>query len=364
MAGDDRQYGPSSAWQTGGTGAVPPPPQPVPAQSQAPPPAPPRRRGTNWWVVALIVFLVVSFLGGVLLVGVAIIGLVAGEDGDVFAGFGDKVGVITISGVITSTGEESAFGDVVPGAKSYMKMIRDAARDNSVRAVVVRIDSPGGGAAASQEIYGEVLKLRDEKPVVISMGEVAASGGYYISSAGDKIYANPATLTGSIGVIMQTLQYQDMLDKIGVEMGALTTGPYKDTGSPVRPMRDDERKMLKGMLDNICDQFVRDVAAGREMEEAKVRKIADGRILTGEQALELGLVDELGNYHDAIAAAAKLGGIEGEPKVKHFSESGALKYFFGALAELGKRELVNKLLYDFRLVGAERMLEMPAIGAE
>ena len=306
MAGDDRGYGPSPAWQRGGSeqadGApaeVTPPRTPAsPAtppprtQAAASPPSPPRKRGMSGWVIAVIVFLVLSLLGGIALVGLAIVGLAAGEDSDLFTGFGDKVGVITISGVITASGSESMFGDTIPGSRAYMRMIRDAAKDDSVKAVVVRINSPGGGAATSQEIYDEIIRLKEKKPVVVSMGEVAASGGYYIASAANKIYANPATLTASIGVIMHTMQYQDLLAKIGVEMGALTTGRYKDTGSPVRPMREDEREMLEAMLNNVCDQFVRDVAAGRKMKEADVRKIADGRVLTGEQAKEAGLVED------------------------------------------------------------------------
>lgn len=315
-------------------------------------------------MIALIVLVALSLLGGMLLVAVAMVGLVMSEEGDGLSGFGPKVGVITISGVITASGEENIFGETILSARAYMKMIRSAGEDDSVKAVVVRINSPGGGAAASQEIYTEIMRLREKKPVVISMAEVAASGGYYIASAGSKIYANPATLTGSIGVIMETVQYQEMLGKLGIEAGALTTGPYKDTGSPVRPMREDERQMLKAMLNNVYEQFVRDVAKARKMDEAAVRKVADGRVLTGEQALKAGLVDELGNYHDAIAAAAKMGGIEGEPKLKHFGSSRPWAQLLGTMTRMREQELLRRLLYDFRLVNAERMLQMPALGVE
>ncbi len=309
-------------------------------------------------------FLVMSFLGGLLLVGLAIAGLAGGDGGEMWGGFGDKVGVITIAGVITSADQEGTFGGVTLGARSIMAQIRAAAKDDSIKAVVLRVDSPGGGASASQEIHGEVVKLADEKPVVVSMGGMAASGGYYVSAAADEIYANPATLTGSIGVIMNTMQYQDMLGKLGVEMGALTTGPYKDTGSPVRPMRDDEREMMQGMLDNIYEQFVRDVAAGRDMSEADVKKIADGRVLTGEQALDAGLVDKLGNYYDAIAAAAELGGIEGEPKIKRFSRSGGLRGILGSMMARQRQRAIDSLLQDFRLSGVEWMLRMQPLAPE
>jgi protease-4 len=279
-----------------------------------------------------------SFLGGLLLVGLAVAGLAGENTGEIWGGFGDKVGVITIAGVITSADQEGTFGGVTPGARSIMAQIRAAAKDDSVKAVVLRVDSPGGGASASQEIHGEVVKLADEKPVVVSMGGVAASGGYYVSAAADEIYANPATLTGSIGVIMSTVQYQDMLGKIGVEMGALTTGPYKDTGSPVRPMRDDEREMMQA--------------------------IADGRVLTGEQALDAGLVDKLGNYHDAIAAAAELGGIEGEPKIKRFSSSGGLRGILGSMMARQRQHAIDSLLQDFRLSGVEWMLRMQPLAPE
>jgi len=188
-----------------------------------------------------------------------------------------------------------------------------------VKAVVLRIDSPGGGVAPSQEIYDAVTKLRATKPVVASLGGVAASGGYYIASACDAILANPGTLTGSIGVIMQLGNVQELLQKIGVQAEILKAGAYKDMGSPVRPLTDEERALFQQMIDSAHTRFINAVAGGRKMDEAKVRTIADGRVYSGEQARAIGLVDELGGLQDAIAMAAKRGGITGEPNVSHAS---------------------------------------------
>ncbi len=216
--------------------------------------------------------------------------------------FGDKVGVLEVKGVIAN---------VQPTIEELAKF----RRDGSVKAVVVRIESPGGGVSPSQELYQEIRRTVREKPVVVSMGSVAASGGYYIACAAQKIYANPGTITGSIGVILQFTNFEELLRKIGFRMEVVKSGPYKDVGNPGREMTAEEKAYLQEMVDNVHQQFVRDVARGRRMKVEKVREVADGRIFTGEQAMELGLVDELGNLKDAINAAAKMAAIEGEPKI-------------------------------------------------
>jgi len=189
--------------------------------------------------------------------------------------------------------------------------------DPLVKAIVVRIDSPGGGVAPSQEIYNAIKRVRKEhnKTVVASMGTVAASGGYYIAVATDRILANPGTLTGSIGVIMQMANFHELLEKIGVKSVVVKTGKFKDLGSPFRPMSEEDRQVLESVLNDTLSQFIEAVAEGRSMDPAEVEQLADGRVFTGRQAKEVLLVDELGDLHDAIQLAGELSGIEGAPRV-------------------------------------------------
>ncbi len=165
--------------------------------------------------------------------------------------------------------------------------------------------------APTQEIYQEILRTRKSKKVIASLGSVAASGGLYVAAAADRILSNPATVTGSIGVIMQTANIEDLLSKVGLRSVVIKSGPYKDIGSSTRPMSEDERAILQKMVDDLHGQFVRDLAGGRGLEVARVGELADGRIFTGEQAVGLGLVDQLGNFEDAVNLAGKLGGLEG-----------------------------------------------------
>jgi protease-4 len=218
--------------------------------------------------------------------------------------FGGRVGVVDVKGVITES------EDVVGALKSFE-------RSPTVKAVVVRVESPGGGVAPSQEIYHAILKLRKTKPVIASLGGVAASGGYYVASACDAIVANPGTITGSIGVIMELGNVQGLLQKIGVHAEVIKAGEYKDMGSPVRPLTEKERKLFQRMIDSVHAQFIEAVADGRSMEQEKVEELADGRIFSGEQARTLGLVDALGGLEDAVALAAQRGGIVGEPRTTH-----------------------------------------------
>jgi len=242
--------------------------------------------------------------------------------------FGEKVGVLEVKGVIAN---------IQPTIDELVKF----RKDGSVKAVVVRIESPGGGVSPSQELYQEIRRTVQVKPVVVSMGSVAASGGYYIACAAQKIYANPGTITGSIGVILQFTNFEELLRKIGFRMEVVKSGPYKDVGNPGREMTAEEKAYLQEMVNNVHQQFVRDVARGRHMKVEKVREVADGRIFTGEQAMELGLVDELGNLKDAINAAAKMAAIEGEPKVVYPEKErkSLLDYFFDQITE----KLANNL---------------------
>jgi len=215
---------------------------------------------------------------------------------------GDKVAVIPVTGMIADS-------------ETTIESLKKFGKDDSVKAIVLRINSPGGGVGPSQEIYEEVGKVRAKKPVLTSMGALAASGGYYIACATQKVYANPGTITGSIGVLMPFVNIKELAEKIGVKGMTVKSGEFKDMGSPLRDMRPEERALLQAVVDNVNLQFVHAVAQGRNLEPGEVLKIADGRIFTGEQAKALGLVDALGDLEDAVAEAGKLGKIAGEPRV-------------------------------------------------
>ena len=220
---------------------------------------------------------------------------------------GPKVGVIEISGAITE-------------AEDTLARLKAFREDDTVRAIVIRINSPGGAVSPSQEIYSEIRKTIPTKKVIASMGSVAASGGYYLAAAANGIVANPGTITGSIGVIMGYTDLQEVFRKIGLTPVVIKSGAFKDMGSPLREMTPEERAILQGFVDQIHGQFVQAVAEGRNMDSAAVAPLADGRIYSGQEALELGLVDRLGNLSDAIAWAGSLGGIEGEPEVIYARE--------------------------------------------
>jgi len=224
---------------------------------------------------------------------------------------GEKVGVIHLSGVITAEDQASLLGTPVGGgASSVVRYIRQAAKDDAVKAVVLRINSPGGSAAASQEIYEALMAARQSKPFIASMADVAASGGYYAAAGCERIVANRATMTGSIGVIMHGYDASGLLDWLRVDPATIKSGKYKDIGAMDRPMTAEEKRLLQEMVDNCYQQFLGDVARGRGVKVEVIKPLADGRILTGEQARKAGLVDELGGFWDAVKLAAKLGGVK------------------------------------------------------
>ncbi len=236
----------------------------------------------------------------------------------------DAVAVVRIEGVIVSGREPDFFLSSSGNAfsESIIERLRRADQDSSVKAIVLRVNSPGGGIVASDEIYQALLKV--EKPVVVSMGEMAASGGYYVSCAADKIVANPVTLTGSIGVISTVPNFEELLDKLGIEMLVFKSGPMKDQLSPYRHPTEEEIIHWQGITDEAYEQFLAIVAKQRELDLDAARDLADGRVYTGQQALDLGLVDQLGNLSDAIELAAQLGNIEGEPRVMEYQRTPSL----------------------------------------
>ncbi len=213
----------------------------------------------------------------------------------------EKIGVIEVIGPIMQS-------------KKIVSDLKSFERNTRVKAVVLRIDSPGGGVGPSQEIYAAVKALKN-KPVIVSMGSVAASGGYYIAAPAAHIFANPGTITGSIGVIMEFPDIAALLDKIGLNRRVIKSGAYKDIGSPVREMTAEEQVLLQGLIDDVYSQFVAAVASGRDLDRDVVEKLADGRIFSGSQAKTAGLVDELGGLQAAIEYAARRVGIEGDPEV-------------------------------------------------
>jgi len=218
------------------------------------------------------------------------------------SGAGGKVAVIEVEGIIS-------------GSREIIERIHTLRDDTTVKAVVLRVDSPGGTVGPAQEIYEELVKLQQHKPVITSMGSVAASGGYYIAAGTQKIFANPGTITGSIGVLIEVANFEELFGKIGLRSEVIKSGEFKDTLSPSRTMQTDERDLIQSLINNIHGQFVDAIARGRGMPRKDVMALADGRILSGEQARAAGLVDELGNLYDAIQAAADMAGIEGKPNV-------------------------------------------------
>jgi protease-4 len=264
---------------------------------------------------------------------------------DSAAGSG-KVGVIYIEGPIAS-GRSATLFESQTGAEDIAASLREAARDSGLKAVVIRLNNPGGTPAASQEIDNELQRLRQSgKVVVASMGDTAASGAYWIAAGADQIVANPGTITGSIGVFMQTTNLEELYGKIGMEREIYKSGPYKDMGSTDRPVTPEERAIFQSMVDDIYNQFVEVVARGRHKDVAEVKKLADGRVYTGRQAKELGLVDQLGDFHDAVLLAGKMAGIAGEPAIVEIGEKSLWQGLFAGvkgstLSGLGLTELLG-----------------------
>jgi len=214
----------------------------------------------------------------------------------------DGVGVIDLQGVIVSP--EETLQDLL-----------EFRRNDKVKAIVLRIDSPGGAVGASQEIFQEVLRTNRSKPVVASMGSVAASGGYYAALGAERILANPGTITGSIGVIVKFANLEELFGKIGYRSEVIKSGKLKDLGSPSRPLSEEERALLQGLIDNVHAQFIQSVAENRHLPAEQVRALADGRVFSGEQAEQAGLIDALGNFTDAAILAAELGGLKPEAEM-------------------------------------------------
>lgn len=233
-------------------------------------------------------------------------------------GSSSAIGVIDIQGTISNGSSVSVLEVSGAGAQEIMATIREARERDDIKAVVLRINSPGGTPAASQEIGIELDRLRESKPVVTSMGDVCASGGYWLACSTDHIVASGSTITGSIGVIMELTNLEQLYKKVGVNMETIKSGEHKDIGSPSREITEEERALLQEVIDDSYEQFLSQVQKGREgkIDNAKLREIADGRIFTGRQAQKIGLVDSLGDYYDAIEIAKKKAGINKEVSIE------------------------------------------------
>ncbi len=283
--------------------------------------------------VIIAVIIAVSFLIAIGFFGLIFIGLLAEDEGVAWGGFGEKVAVVEIYGTIYDS-------------SSIVRQLKKWGDNSSVRAIVLHIDSPGGAVAPSQEIYNEILRVREEegKIVVASMLSVAASGGYLISCAVDRIVANPGTITGSIGVVIQFPTVGELFDKIGIAYETVKSGELKDVGTLDRRMTKNEREMLTEMVMDTYEQFVDVVADGRGMDRDDVYDVADGSVFSGRRALELGLIDTLGSFEDAVRIAAEMAEIEGEPKVvREYKPKQTIWDLLGSLAgeikEIGHGEI-------------------------
>jgi protease-4 len=224
-----------------------------------------------------------------------------GSGGNFFAGLGKgKIGIIEIQGAITDSGP-------------LVERLHKFRLDDSIKGVILRVDSPGGAVAPVQEIYEEIIRLREKKPVVASLGSVSASGGFYVAVAADRVFANPGTLTGSIGVIMETVNVEGLLHWARIETKTIKSGKFKDIGSPLRKMTPEEEAYLQKLANGINRQFIKAVSQSRKLPLAKVTALADGRVFSGDEAKSLGLVDELGSFQRAVEYLAGKLGISGEP---------------------------------------------------
>ncbi len=286
---------------------------------------------TAKWLIGIFSFLAIFFF----FIVMAFVSLFNSEETeDVSSGNAGTIALVELN-------------EEIVGSQHIVQQIKRYRENTGVRAIVLRIESPGGGVSASQEIYEEVKKTREYgKPIVVSMGSVAASGGYYIAVGASRIVANPGSITGSIGVISQFMHVNQLLDKIGVTSTTIKSGQMKDAGSPFRSSTAEDKKYFQEMIDDIHDQFVTTVAVERKLEKTLVKKYADGRVFTGRKAYELKLIDTLGTYQDAIKIAAQLGEIYGTPRViKERKRERFSDMVFGEVRS-GLNQMKNELLYQ------------------
>ncbi|MGE7877436.1 signal peptide peptidase SppA [Peribacillus muralis] len=257
--------------------------------------------------------------------------VIGGED------YTNVIAVFDVEGTIQDTGEASLLSSATYNHRAFMDKLKMAEENDDIKGIILRVNSPGGGVVESAEIYDKILDIKKvKKPVYVSMGSMAASGGYYISAPADKIFASPETMTGSLGVIMHGYNYEKLAKKYGVEFETIKSGPHKDIMSPTREMTGEERDILQNMINNSYDRFVKVIADGRGMTEQEVRKIADGRIYDGRQAKENHLIDDFGHLDDVIAAMKTDIGKKDAQVIRYTDEAG-----FGSLFSMGAQKMLG-----------------------
>ncbi len=273
------------------------------------------------------VIIVISFFVAFGFMGLMFVGIMSGDSDFNISGLGGNIGIVEVFGAINE-----------PVGRRAIEQLEEWSDDNSIKAIVVHVNSPGGGVAISQEIYDAMNRVREEtgKPIVVSMASVAASGGYYIACAADRVVANPGTITGSIGVIFQFNTFEKLMDKVGIGTETIKSGLLKDVGNPSRSMTKKEELMLRSVVMDSYEQFIGVVAEGRGKEPEEIYPLADGSIYTGLQAYNLGLVDTLGGFNEAIEIAAELANLETDPEIVRFYERKQVSLFdlMGSVGEM------------------------------
>lgn len=270
-----------------------------------------------------------------------------------------RIAVLSVDGIIQDTGETPSVFSQGYFHRDFMKQLNQVKEDDSIKGLVLSVNTPGGGTKESAEIHDKLVEIQKEtkKPVYVSMGSMAASGGYYISASADKIFASPETITGSLGVIMQSLNYSELADNIGIDYKTIKSGEFKDIMSPSREMTKEEEEILKRMIDNAYNGFVKVIADGRGLPENEVRKLADGRIYDGYQAKELNLVDEFGYEEDAIQSMKKDHDLQGAEVIKYTANAGFGSLFQTAAQKLsGNTGAVNELLHALNRPNSPRLM--------
>ena len=273
----------------------------------------------------------ISFVG----MGAAVASVPSSSTTTTSSGFGDAVAIVRVEGTIMDSDSTEFSSDATSGV--VIADLEAAASDDQVKAIVLRVNSPGGTVTGSAQIYETIKEI--DKPVIVSMAGTAASGGYYISAPADYIFARPDTTTGSLGVVLTLFNTVELGEKVGVKVESITSGPNKAIGSPWEELTDEQRVILEEYIDESYQEFVRIIADGRGMSIEEVYEIADGRIYSGRQALELNLIDELGDFDDAIAKAADMGGIVGEPNIIEYQRLPSFQdMLLGFSSQIGKTE--------------------------
>lgn len=313
------------------------------------------------WITIVSGFLFLLLVGGLIVAFVSAVGEAGGSgvilDWDeeiVKEGGHDRILLLHVDGVIMPGIDGTAFGSGGTSSDEMQAQLDQAMEDDTLKGIIVRVNSPGGDVVASDEIYRKLLEVKEETnlPLVFSFGSTAASGGYYIATAGDKIVSNPLTVTGSIGVIMSSYNYSELADKVGVKEVIIKSGDLKDIGSGMRKMTEEEKNVLQSVVNDAFDRFVEVIATGRDLTEEKVRDLADGRIYTGQQAKKLQLVDELGTLEDAIEITEEMAGVTDATVVRY-----AERFNFSSLFRMASKQLSGR-----QVQSVAEMLEMKPPG--